>query len=96
MTFRIAPRKPLATQQISIVWNQLERNISINRHGKGVTIDFAQNPDPISLSLARFKREAHSSYMNSHSIAMHQWVMLVLDALERSAASGGESVEVRA
>lgn len=96
VTFRIAPRKPVSTQQISIEWNQHERTVSINAHGKGVTIDFAQNPDPISLSLSRFKREAYSSYMNSHSMAMHQWVMLVLDALERSAASGGEQVEVRA
>lgn len=96
VTFRIAPRNPIATQQISIEWNQLERNVSINAHGKGVTIDFRQNPDPISLSLARFKREAHSSYMNSHSIAMHQWVTMVLSALEQSANNNGELVEVRA
>ena len=96
VTFRLAPRKPISTQQLSIVWDQNARNVSINAHGKGVTLDFAQNPDPISLSLARFKREAFSAYMNRFSIDLHQWVTMILEALDKSAKASGASVEVRA
>jgi predicted dehydrogenase len=96
VTLRIAPRKPISTQQLSLVWDQNARNVSINAQGKGVSIEFAKNPDPISLSLARFKREAHSAYMNRFSIDLHQWVTMVLDALEKSAKANGETIMVRA
>lgn len=94
VSFFIEPRKPITNPRMKLVWNQAERMVSVHSQSKQLDLHFVKHPDPISLALERFHREAFSAYMNEFSVDQHWWVSMIAECMDTSAKRAAEKVEV--
>jgi len=92
VVFFIEPRKPITNPRMKLVWNQAERVVSVHSQSKQLDLHFIKHPDPIMLALARFHREAFSSYTNQFSIDQHWWVSMAAECMDFSAKHDAEKV----
>ena len=86
VTFDAKPHKHVTNPNLVVEWNQVQRSVTIASQDTELDLWFAHHPDPISLSLDRFYRQASAGFFNN--LSQDEWVTQVLDAAERSLAEG--------
>ena len=94
VSFFIEPRKPITNPRMKLVWNQAERMVSVHSQSKQLDLHFIKHPDPISLALERFHREAFSAYMNEFSVDQHWWVSMIAECMVASAQNDAEKTPI--
>lgn len=89
---RLRANNEMVDERYSITWNQHWRDVHVASKKEGMSFNFRDNPDPITLALSRFysmSRYRLSGRMFANIFDQHKWVHDITSAAHESLHMGG-------